>query len=81
MFIGEGSGVARSFYTALAEALLAGQPVPNLEAAQVQLAKLAYHPIVISLNKIFNTGTVRYLEQYYCQLMPLLDIFSLLGNL
>ncbi len=32
---GEGSGVARSFYTALAEALLAGQPVPNLEAAQV----------------------------------------------
>jgi len=27
--------VARSFYTALAEALLAGQPVPNLEAAQV----------------------------------------------
>ncbi len=27
--------MARSFYTALAEALLAGQPVPNLEAAQV----------------------------------------------
>merc|ERR1719400_162866 len=31
---GEGSGVARSFYTALAEALLSGQPVPNLEGAQ-----------------------------------------------
>ena len=31
---GEGSGVARSFYTALAEAILSGQPIPNLEAAQ-----------------------------------------------
>merc|ERR1719232_840394 len=31
---GEGSGVARSFYTALAEALLSGQPIPNLEPAQ-----------------------------------------------
>merc|ERR1719228_2418977 len=31
---GEGSGVARSFYTALAEALLANQPIPNLEGAQ-----------------------------------------------
>ena len=31
---GEGSGVARSFYTALAEAILVGQPIPNLEAAQ-----------------------------------------------
>lgn len=30
---GEGSGVARSFYTALAEAILSGGPVPNLEAA------------------------------------------------
>ena len=31
---GEGSGVARSFYTALAEALLSGQPIPSLEPAQ-----------------------------------------------
>ncbi len=29
---GEGTGVARSFYTSLAEALLSGSPVPNLEA-------------------------------------------------
>ena len=32
---GEGSGVARSFYTALAEGLLSSQPLPNLETAQV----------------------------------------------
>ncbi|XP_014299219.1 E3 ubiquitin-protein ligase UBR5 [Microplitis demolitor] len=32
---GEGSGVARSFYTAIAEALLANDKLPNLEAAQV----------------------------------------------
>lgn len=32
---GEGTGVARSFYTALAEALLANHPLPNLEGAQV----------------------------------------------
>ncbi|KAG7207185.1 hypothetical protein KM043_008872 [Ampulex compressa] len=32
---GEGSGVARSFYTAIAEALLANEKLPNLEAVQV----------------------------------------------
>nr|CAD7423599.1 unnamed protein product [Timema monikensis] len=32
---GEGSGVARSFYTAIAEALLANEKLPNLEPAQV----------------------------------------------
>ena len=32
---GEGSGVARGFYTALAEALLTNQKLPNLEDAQV----------------------------------------------
>eukprot|EP00096_Caligus_rogercresseyi_P012405 TRINITY_DN5185_c0_g1_i1.p1 TRINITY_DN5185_c0_g1~~TRINITY_DN5185_c0_g1_i1.p1 ORF type:complete len:2971 (-),score=851.59 TRINITY_DN5185_c0_g1_i1:151-9063(-) len=32
---GEGSGVARSFYTALAEALLANKKLPNLEPAQM----------------------------------------------
>ncbi|XP_066593371.1 E3 ubiquitin-protein ligase UBR5-like isoform X2 [Prorops nasuta] len=32
---GEGTGVARSFYTAIAEALLANEKLPNLEAAQV----------------------------------------------
>ena len=33
--ITEGSGVARGFYTALAEALLTNQKLPNLEDAQV----------------------------------------------
>lgn len=32
---GEGSGVARSFYTAIAEAILSNEKLPNLEAAQV----------------------------------------------
>ncbi|VVC25628.1 Hypothetical protein CINCED_3A013222 [Cinara cedri] len=32
---GEGSGVARSFYTALAEALLSSEKLPNLESVQV----------------------------------------------
>ncbi|CAG0886409.1 unnamed protein product [Darwinula stevensoni] len=32
---GEGSGVARSFYTALAEALLSYEPLPNLEGCQM----------------------------------------------
>lgn len=35
---GEGSGVARSFYTSIAEALLANEKLPNLEAAQVGTA-------------------------------------------
>lgn len=36
---GEGSGVARSFYTSIAEALLANEKLPNLEAAQVGSSK------------------------------------------
>ncbi|XP_060518971.1 E3 ubiquitin-protein ligase UBR5 isoform X3 [Cylas formicarius] len=32
---GEGSGVARSFYTAVADAILSNEKLPNLEAAQV----------------------------------------------
>lgn len=32
---GEGSGVARSFYTAIAEAILSQEKLPNLDAAQV----------------------------------------------
>lgn len=32
---GEGSGVTRSFYTSIAEALLANERLPNLESAQV----------------------------------------------
>lgn len=32
---GEGSGVARSFYTAIAEAILVNEKLPNLESAQV----------------------------------------------
>ncbi|XP_076270049.1 E3 ubiquitin-protein ligase hyd isoform X5 [Rhynchophorus ferrugineus] len=32
---GEGSGVARSFYTAIAEAILSNEKLPNLEPAQV----------------------------------------------
>ncbi|XP_067014137.2 E3 ubiquitin-protein ligase UBR5 isoform X4 [Anabrus simplex] len=32
---GEGSGVARSFYTAIAEAVLANEKLPNLESVQV----------------------------------------------
>ena len=36
---GEGSGVARSFYTALSEALLSSQKLPSLEGAQVGSSK------------------------------------------
>ncbi|KAJ8980295.1 hypothetical protein NQ317_005215 [Molorchus minor] len=32
---GEGSGVARSFYTAIAEAILSNDKLPNLESAQI----------------------------------------------
>ncbi|KAL3282723.1 hypothetical protein HHI36_005894 [Cryptolaemus montrouzieri] len=32
---GEGSGVARSFYTAISEAILSQEKIPNLESAQV----------------------------------------------
>ena len=37
---GEGTGVARSFYTALAEAILSNHKIPNLESAQVRSNKV-----------------------------------------
>ncbi|KAK4302521.1 hypothetical protein Pmani_025398 [Petrolisthes manimaculis] len=39
---GEGSGVARSFYTAIAEALLSGEKLPSLEPCQVGLSVVRY---------------------------------------
>ncbi|XP_068224173.1 E3 ubiquitin-protein ligase UBR5 isoform X7 [Palaemon carinicauda] len=39
---GEGSGVARSFYTAIAEALLSGEKLPSLESCQVGLSVVRY---------------------------------------
>ncbi|XP_053696945.1 E3 ubiquitin-protein ligase hyd isoform X2 [Sabethes cyaneus] len=41
---GEGSGVARSFYTSIAEALLANEKLPNLDAAQTGAAKYTSVP-------------------------------------
>uniref|UniRef100_A0A1Q3FUI0 HECT-type E3 ubiquitin transferase n=1 Tax=Culex tarsalis TaxID=7177 RepID=A0A1Q3FUI0_CULTA len=41
---GEGSGVARSFYTSIAEALLANEKLPNLDAAQTGSAKYTTVP-------------------------------------
>lgn len=41
---GEGSGVARSFYTSIAEALLANEKLPNLDAAQTGSAKYTSVP-------------------------------------
>lgn len=40
---GEGSGVARSFYTAIAEALLSHEKLPSLEACQVRLTQKGMH--------------------------------------
>lgn len=34
---GEGSGVTRSFYTAIAEALLANEELPNLDSVQISI--------------------------------------------
>lgn len=44
---GEGSGVARAFYTALAEALLSKAKLPNLSPAQV--LKLEFHSLKVLL--------------------------------
>lgn len=42
---GEGSGVARSFYTAIAEALLSSEKLPNLEGCQVGTKAMQYNLI------------------------------------
>lgn len=59
---GEGSGVARSFYTSIAEALLANEKLPNLEAAQVgsstsASSKYSMPFAVVSRHRISNSGS------------------------
>ncbi|KAK5646050.1 hypothetical protein RI129_004514 [Pyrocoelia pectoralis] len=48
---GEGSGVARSFYTAIAEAILANEKLPNLESAQVGNNKYAHYSVLQRLRR------------------------------
>ncbi|KAG8192530.1 hypothetical protein JTE90_015165 [Oedothorax gibbosus] len=45
---GEGSGVARSFYTAVAEAVLSSELLPNLENCQVGTRALQYKPTFVT---------------------------------
>lgn len=60
---GEGSGVARSFYTSIAEALLANEKLPNLEAAQVGSSttssngKYSMPFAVVSRHRISNSNS------------------------
>lgn len=59
---GEGSGVTRSFYTSIAEALLANEKLPNLEPAQVgsstnSSSKYSMPFAVVSRHRINNTGS------------------------
>ncbi|XP_066251195.1 E3 ubiquitin-protein ligase hyd isoform X7 [Euwallacea similis] len=43
---GEGSGVARSFYTAIAEAILSNEKLPSLEAVQVVDSKYSQYNVL-----------------------------------
>ncbi|EAT42542.1 AAEL005930-PA [Aedes aegypti] len=54
---GEGSGVARSFYTSIAEALLANEKLPNLDAAQTGSAKYTSVPFNTMMQR--SRGTSR----------------------
>lgn len=59
---GEGSGVTRSFYTSIAEALLANEKLPNLETAQVGSStsssnKYSMPFAVVSRHRISNSGS------------------------
>lgn len=52
---GEGSGVARSFYTAFCQAILSAEKLPNLEPALVGSKSLQYSTTVVRyLNCSFN---------------------------
>ncbi|VEN44475.1 unnamed protein product [Callosobruchus maculatus] len=48
---GEGSGVARSFYTAVAQAILSNENLPNLEQAQVD-GKYSQYSVLQSCKKL-----------------------------
>ncbi|KAH8369432.1 hypothetical protein KR009_010813 [Drosophila setifemur] len=52
---GEGSGVARSFYTSIAEALLASAKIPNLESVQVGSSHSKYG---VPFSSILRSRTV-----------------------
>lgn len=50
---GEGTGVARSFYTSIAEALLSSENIPNLDSAQVGVST----KYVVSFSSILRNRT------------------------
>lgn len=55
---GEGSGVARSFYTSISEALLASAKIPNLESAQVGNSNSGNNKYGVPFSSILrNRGT------------------------
>ncbi|XP_062562214.1 E3 ubiquitin-protein ligase hyd isoform X6 [Armigeres subalbatus] len=54
---GEGSGVARSFYTSIAEALLANEKLPNLDAAQTGSAKYTSVPFNTMMQRSRGTSS------------------------
>nr|XP_029736104.1 E3 ubiquitin-protein ligase hyd isoform X6 [Aedes albopictus] len=54
---GEGSGVARSFYTSIAEALLANEKLPNLDAAQSGSAKYTSVPFNTMMQRSRGTSS------------------------
>lgn len=56
---GEGSGVARSFYTSIAEALLANEKLPNLEGAQVGKYSAPFSNFALRHRGSSSSGSVR----------------------
>ncbi|XP_044743814.1 E3 ubiquitin-protein ligase UBR5 isoform X2 [Chrysoperla carnea] len=56
---GEGSGVARSFYTAIAEALLVNEKLPTLESAQVGSKYAHMHSVLQRLHTRGREPTTR----------------------
>ncbi|XP_066902270.1 E3 ubiquitin-protein ligase hyd isoform X4 [Halyomorpha halys] len=73
---GEGSGVARSFYTAIAEALLANEKLPNLEGAQVG-SRQQYN--VLQRIRTRDRDTVRRIQMRSVPEDGLLIVLSSLG--
>lgn len=65
---GEGSGVARSFYTAIAEAILSQEKLPNLDAAQVgagSKASQSQSGMVMNIYLVMSVVFVQLQGKYY----------------
>lgn len=63
---GEGSGVARSFYTAFCQAVLSSENLPSLEGVLIGSKTLQYSEFLECFHYVYTPGNCAKFRQIFC---------------